>query len=272
MTSSVPHESLLPRDGGVLRPWSGLRRAPGARRPDLILVARRRDRLEELSDRLTKQHSIGVEVIAADLTDEAGLRSVEDVIASSPPLTLLVNNAGFGAYMPFVELDVDRAEELIRLQVLALTRLTRAALPFMIAAGVGAVVNVSSRLAFSAAVPSPYLPKRATYAATKAYVNTFTQLLAKELEGTSVRVQATCPGVVRTEFHDVVGMDPGSFPADIVMSPEDVVTASLTGLGLGEVICVPGLEDPALLSQIDDVQRQFFEKTKTGTLAPRYKA
>ena len=239
---------------------------------DLILVARRRDRLENLAQLFKTEHSIEVEVIPADLTVPDQLRRVERRIEAGPALATLVNNAGFGGYMPFLDLDVDRAEDLVRLQVLAVTRLTHAALPPMIAAGRGSVINVSSRLAFSAPLPSPPLPKRATYAATKAYVNTFTQLLASELEGTGVRIQALCPGVVRTEFHQVVGVDPSSLPAHIVMSPEDVVTASLTGLERGEVICVPTLEDSDMLARIEDAQRQFFEHTRTGTLAQRYKA
>ena len=200
------------------------------------------------------------------------MRRVEKRIAEGPALTLLINNAGFGGYMPFIDLDIDRAEELISLQVLAVTRLTRAALPLMIAAGSGSIINVSSRLAFSGALPSPPLPKRATYAASKAYVNMFTQLLANELEGTGVRVQALCPGVVRTEFHQVVGIDQSSYPSHIVMSPEDVVTASMAGLERGEVICVPALEEAGLLTRIEDAQRQFFEQTRTGTLAQRYRA
>jgi short-subunit dehydrogenase len=105
--------------------------------------------------------------------------------------------------MPFFELAPERAEELIRLQVLAVTLLTRAAVPGMIARKKGAVINVSSRLAFSASLPSPPLPKRAVYAATKSYINTFSRIVANELAGTGVCVQALCPGVVRTEFHEV---------------------------------------------------------------------
>src|SRR5574337_407012 len=130
-------------------------------RHDLILVARRRERLQELAQRLQQKHSVTVEVIAADLTQSCELRAVEQRIGETPTLTMLVNNAGFGGYMPFVSLDPDRAEELIRLQVVAVTRLTCAALPGMIARGHGAVINVSSRLGFSAPLPSPPLPKRA---------------------------------------------------------------------------------------------------------------
>jgi short-subunit dehydrogenase len=160
---------------------------------DLILVARRKYRLEELARRFHTDRSVQVQVIAADLTDTEQLRMVEKHVSDGPPLTHLINNAGFGGYKPFVELDPDRAEELIRLQVVAVTRLTRAALPLMIAAGRGAIINVSSRLAFSAALPSPPLPKRATYAGSKAFINAFSQLLAGELQGTGVKVQALCP-------------------------------------------------------------------------------
>jgi len=239
---------------------------------DLILVARRLDRLEALAERLQQNQSVTVDVLKADLTQSNELQAIEKRIAEAPALNMLVNNAGFGGYMPFVSLDPDRAEELIRLQVVAVTRLTRAVLPGMIARGQGAVINVSSRLAFSAMIPSPPLPKRATYAATKAYINTFTQILANELEGTGVRVQALCPGVVQTDFHQQVGIDPTSYPASIVMTPEDVVEASLAGLARGEVICVPALDDPNLLRQFDESQRHLFDQSRSGSIAERYRS
>ena len=154
--------------------------------------------------------------------------------------------------MPFTELDPDRAEELINLKVLAVARLTRAALPGLLARGKGAVINVSSRLAFSASLGSGQMPKRATYVGTKAFINAFSQLLQSELEGTGVQVQALCPGVVATEFHERMGMDPNRYPPSIVMKPEDVVDASLAELNIGEVICIPALDDPALLTQIQE--------------------
>jgi short-subunit dehydrogenase len=212
-----------------------------------------------------------VEVIAADLSKPDEILKVEQRIAEEDRLELLVNNAGFGGYMPFVELDPDKATELINLKVLAITRLTRAALPGMVGRGRGAIINVSSRLAFSAPLGSTQLPKRATYAGANAYINTFSQLLHGELEGTGVQVQALCPGVIETEFHERVGADPSRFPAAIVMKPEEVVQASLTGLKLGEVICVPALEDVDLLTQIQESQKRFFEQSRTGDLATRYK-
>ena len=238
---------------------------------DLIIVARRRERLETLAQRLHETHHVTVEVMVADLTQPGDLHAAEKRIAEDTALELLVNNAGFGGYMPFVALDADRAEELISLQVVAVTRLTRAALPGMIARGHGAIINVSSRLAFSAALSAPNMPKRATYAATKAYINTFTQLLHDELAGTGVQVQALCPGVVRTEFHERMSQDPSRLPAAIVTSPEDIVEASLAGLKLGEVICVPALDDPARLAQIEQDQRELWEHSGGNTIAKRYR-
>ena len=237
---------------------------------DLIVVARRRDKLEELAQRLRESHQVNVEVLVADLSKPDSLRTVEKRIAEDSALELLVNNAGFGGYMPFVELDPDRAEELINLKVLAVTRLTRAALPGMIGRGRGSIINVSSRLGFSGSMSSSQLPKRATYAGSNAYINTFTQLLQSELEGTGVQVQALCPGLVATEFHTHVGTDTSRFPAAIVMQPEDLVSASLAGLKLGEAICVPALEDVNLLTQIQESERKFFELSRTGNVAKRY--
>jgi len=239
-------------------------------RYDLILVARRRDRLEDLAHRLSESQGVEVEVVVADLSKPMDLGAVEKRLAEDAGLELLVNNAGFGAYMPFVQLDPDKAEELIRVQIIAVTRLTHAALPGMIARGHGSIINVSSRLAFSGSLGSSQLPKRATYAGTKAFINAFSQLLQSELEGTGVQIQALCPGVVQTEFHERVGIDPGRYPAAIVMAPEDVVEASMMGLRAGEVICMPVLEDPNLLTQIQDAEKRLFELTRTGRLASRY--
>jgi len=238
---------------------------------DLIIVARRKERLDDLAKKLHASQHVNVEAMAADLTKPDELRDVEKR-AEGAALDLLINNAGFGGYMPFVSLDPDRAEELIRLQVIAVTRLTRAALPGMVTRGRGAIINVSSRLAFSGTMPSPPLPKRAVYAATKSYINTFSEILQSELEGTGVKVQALCPGVVKTEFHEQMGMDLSRIPPEIIMKPEDIVEASLAGLKLDEVICVPALDDPMLIAQIQESRGRLLEHSSGNTPAKRYKA
>jgi uncharacterized protein len=234
---------------------------------DLIVVARREDRLRALADRLRDTHGAATEVLVADLTAPQDLRRVEARIATGPALELLVNNAGFGGYRPFLQLDPDRAEDLIRLQVLAVTRLARAALPAMVARGRGALINVSSQLAFSAALPSPPLPPgRAVYAATKAYVNAFTQLLAGELAETGVQLQALCPGVMRTEFYARMGTDVNRLPMR-PLEPSEVVSASLAGLQRGEVLCVPGLDDASALDRVRAAERHLLEQAWANTLA-----
>jgi uncharacterized protein len=239
---------------------------------DLILVARDEARLNALAERLSAAHGVTAEALPADLAQPGPLRAVEARLAADPALELLVNNAGFGAYMPFTSLDPDVAEELIRVQVVAVTRLTRAALPGMIERGHGAVINVSSMLAFSGAMPAPRLPKRAVYAGSKAFINTFTMLLSDELQGTGVRLQALCPGIVATEFHQRQGIDDARFPPELLMSAADVVAASLTGLRLGEVVCAPSLADTALLAEVFAAPGRLFEHGRARDLAERYRS
>ena len=157
----------------------------------------------------------------ADLTQSMALRTVEEHVAGDDALELLVNNAGFGTTGPFARLDPDQEEAEICLNVLALVRLTRAALPGMIARGRGAIINVSSLAAF---VPGPY---DATYGATKAFVNSFTEALHEELCGTGVYVQTLCPGFTYTEFQQRAGIDISKIPTCAWMTPEAVVEASL---------------------------------------------
>lgn len=240
---------------------------------DLVLVARRRDRLDTLARRLHEERGIATQVLAADLTSAAELAAVERQVAEDASLELLINNAGFAGYMPFAELDPDRAEELIRLHVLAVTRLTRAALPGMLARRRGAIVNVASMLAFSAGLPatSP-LPKRAVYAACKAYLVTFTELLHQELADSGVQVQVLCPGRVEgTEFHQNIPGFEVTRSAVPPFQPDDVVTASLAALRRGEVLCSPGLDDPALVGQYREAERRLLAGSLTGRLAERYR-
>jgi short-subunit dehydrogenase len=201
---------------------------------DLVLVARRRERLDELAAKLTETHGRRVDVLAADLTKPDGVRAVEERVAKEPTLELLVNNAGFGTSGPFAELDRDAEEEEIRLNVLALVRLTHAALAAFAARRHGSIVNVSSLAGFQ---PGPYT---ATYAATKAFVNSFTQALSEELRGSGIRLQLLCPGFTRTEFQEVAGVATGDIPSFAWMAPEAVVEASLEGLRRGELIVIPG--------------------------------
>lgn len=205
---------------------------------DLVLVARDEKRLQARAKELRGQHGVHVQVLPADLTDRTQSARVEKVAAEG--LDLLVNNAGFGTFGAFWKLPLDREEEEIRLNVLALVRLSHAALPAMVERNHGAIINVSSLASFQ---PMPY---NATYGATKAYVTSFTEALAEELRGTRVKVQALCPGFTRTEFQQRAGLHVSSLPSFLWMTAEEVVDASLSALGRGQVVVVPGLPYKAL--------------------------
>lgn len=233
---------------------------------DLVVVARRRERLEDLAGRLRGDHGVAVRVVEADLARPDELQSL-CVEAAELPLEMLVNNAALAHYMPFAELPPDLAQELVQLNVLAPVLLTRAVLPGMVARGQGAVVNVASLLAFSGSWEAPHLPRRAVYAATKAFLVTFTQVLAAELRDSGVRVQALCPGVVRSEFHSRQGLDLSAVPR---MEPAAVVRASLLDLERGQVVSIPGSEDEAAGGRIEAAQRDLMGATRAVTLAERY--
>src|SRR5262249_47073619 len=201
---------------------------------DLVLVARRLDALEALAEELRAEHGAAVECLRAHPTLPPDLRSVEARARAAPVFALVVNNAGKGSAGAFAERDLEREEELVRLNAVALMRLSHAALGAMLPRGRGALINVSSLAGMG-----PY-PFTATYGATKAFVNSLTESLAEELRGTGVRVQALCPGFTRTRFQESAGVDPKTVPDFAWMSADAVVEASLAGLARGEVVCVPG--------------------------------
>jgi uncharacterized protein len=235
---------------------------------DLHITARRAGRLRALAQRLTEQHGVHVQVHAADLTDPGDLASLEKAVAAAGP-DLLVNNAGFAGYREFTHADPQVLSGLLAVHVTAVTRLARAAVPAMVARGSGAIINMASLLAYSGPVSPQPLPYRATYAAAKAFQVTFTQALAAELTGTGVQVQACCPGLVDTEFHTLAGRDLAATPFP-VMRPDEVVSASLAGLRLGEVICIPGLNDPSMIDTIGQAQQALLLTAVSSPLASRY--
>jgi uncharacterized protein len=162
---------------------------------DLILVARRRERLVALAEKL-RGTGADAEPLAADLTDPDALSQLE-LQVTDDRLALLVNNAGFGGYRRFVDVEPRIIDELIGIHVRAIARLTRAALPGMVRRGNGAVVNVSSILALSGSLAPDPLPYRAIYAGAKAFILAFTEALSGELPNTGVQVQACLPGAGR---------------------------------------------------------------------------
>ena len=232
---------------------------------DLVVTGRRRDRLEELAATLT---SVKVEPLTADLATDEGVDAIAAVCATQP-LTMLVNNAGLAHYMPFAELPAVQARELVHVKVVAPTMLARAAVPGMVARGEGTIINVSGMIAFSGPAPLAQLPlRRAVYAGTLACLVAMTQALHEELMSDGLKVQVLCPGVVATEFHERQGLDLSAVPR---MSAQDVVTASLRGLELGEVVCAPGVQDASLLEAVSQADLAAFG-TQSPELAERYRA
>lgn len=207
---------------------------------DLTLVARRRERLETIAAELRGRFDVGVDVLAADLTKGDELARVEAAVEADERLGMLVNDAGMGDFGTFAERDRDVEEAEIRLNVLAVVRLTHAALTGMSARRRGAIINVSSVAAFQ---PCAHM---ATYAATKAFLNSFTEALHEELRDTGVRVQALCPGLTHTEIFSRAGADASGLPSFLWMEPDAVVEESLAALRRGTVVCVPGLGNRAL--------------------------
>ncbi len=233
---------------------------------DLVIVARSRPDLEALREECAERHAVEVEVLPADLTRPEALRRVEERLAEGHGFDLLVNNAGFGTAGRFADSDVDREEQEIQLNVIALVRLARAALGPMTARGRGAIINVSSLAGLG---PYPYT---ATYGATKAFVNSFSEALSEELRGSGVRVQALLPGFTRTAFQQRAGIDPSTIPDFAWMEPEAVVDASLAALARGAAVCVPGLGYRALAGVSGLVPRAAFRRIVAAVQASRYAA
>jgi short-subunit dehydrogenase len=234
---------------------------------DLVLVARRADRLGTLKRDL-EGRGVGVRTVVADLGCAEDVQRLAAQLAGSP-IELLVNNAGLAHYMPFAQLPFEQARELVSVNALAPVLLARAVIPGMVDRGRGAIINIASLLAFSGAVRAPQLPQRAVYASTKAFLVTFTEILAAELAGTGVNVQVVCPGVVRTEFHSRQGIDMSNVPR---MEPEQIVTASLSDLARGVVVSIPALPDESGKAKLDEAASALVAFARTTTLPPRYNA
>ncbi len=175
-------------------------RAVAARAYDVVLVARRQERLRELASALTAQHGVAAQVLVADLSTPSGVDQVMQGV-DTIQIDLLINNAGFGSYGAFWELPQERELQMIDLNVRALVALTGHFLPKMVSRGAGGIIQIASTAAFQ---PVPFM---ATYAATKAFVLHFSEAVAREVHGSGVRVVAVCPGHTPTEFQSCSGVD-----------------------------------------------------------------
>ena len=202
---------------------------------DQVLVARRRDRLEAVAEHAKKLGARRVEIIPADLARREAPREIcEQLKAAQISIDYLVNNAGFGTNGRFSQLDLSREVEQIDLNVAALVSLTHLLLPGMIARHSGTIINVASTAAFQA------VPYMSTYAATKAFVLSFTEGLAGELVGSGLRVMALCPGPVRTEFQAVAHNEKAVLPSFVWVPAEKVVTGAIAAAASGRMTYIAG--------------------------------
>jgi short-subunit dehydrogenase len=232
---------------------------------DLVLVARDGDRLSALAKRLAAATGRSVETIAADLTDKAAIGKVEAVLRNDARLTMLVNNAGFGATAPLLQADMARMEEMIAINVGALTRLTYAAAPGFVARTNGTIINIASMVAIAPEVLN------GVYGGSKAFVLAFSQSLHHELSAKGVRVQAVLPGATETEFWDIAGTKVAQLPSGIVMSAEHMVDAALAGLDQGELVTIPSLPDIADWNKFEAARQTMMPNLSRAAPADRYR-
>lgn len=232
---------------------------------DLILVARNRERLEALAAKLVRETGRKVEVLPADLTNRQDIAKVEAALRTRGDITMLVNNAGFGAAAPLLASDVDKMEEMIALNVSVLTRLTYAAVPGFVERGAGTLVNIASIVAISPETLN------GVYGGSKAFVLALSQSLQHELKDKGVRVQAVLPGATATEFWGVAGVPMEHLPKEIVMTAQDMVDAALAGLDQGEQVTIPALPDLAEWEAFDAARRAMSARLSSTAPAARYR-
>lgn len=204
---------------------------------NILLVARREDKLRSLSNILSEKYSIEVKIIVADLSNQDNINHVAKSIVDLGNVDIVINNAGFGTTGYFDLIDVKPQIDMILVHNVAPVILCRTALPLMIKRGRGVIINVSS---ISSIMNTP---QNVVYSASKGFLNIFSDTLSKELEGTGVKIQALCPGFTRTEFHYVEAFksfDTTRIPENMWMTPEEVVDLSLEAVNNDNVVFIPG--------------------------------
>ncbi|MBV7534144.1 SDR family oxidoreductase [Duganella sp. sic0402] len=230
---------------------------------DLLLVARRGERLQALASALSARYPVQATPLVADLATDEGQAKVAQVLSSDPSVSVLINNAGIARLAPLVGAALQDTTAQIALNISALTRLTHAVLPGMKERNEGLIINVSSALALHT------LPISAVYSGTKAFVLSFSRGLQQELAETAVRVQAVLPAATATEIWDQSGVPLAALNPDTVMPTDAMVDAALAALDQGESITLPSVADAALIERFEEARAALFSSTNTGKVAPR---
>jgi hypothetical protein len=231
---------------------------------DLILIARRADRLNLLAAELRAAYSVSVQTMPADLADSTQLGAVVDLIAADERVSLLLNNAGTATLGAFVDSTAEDISAMVNLNIVALTRLTLAVLPGFKRRNQGSIINIGSVLGLNS------LPVSSVYSGTKGYVLNFTRGVHQEVAGTNIRVQLVLPAAIATDLWDISGFPLSQLDPRTVITAENAVDASLAGLDLGEDLTFPSLNDLELLANYDSARTSLFTATLTGQPAGRY--
>ncbi|MDB6145169.1 MAG: family oxidoreductase [Pseudomonas sp.] len=230
----------------------------------LVIVARRIEILQEVARQLEKDHAIEVEVLAADLAQPEGVARVAERLEKGAAIDLFINNAGYAVRGKVGELDPDTLQTMLQVNVVAVSRLAHSAMLRMKAIGHGSIINIASATVFI------LLPGNAGYGASKSYVMSFTRHMQLEAEGTGIRVQLLVPGIVATDFHQNAGAQLSTFPAERVMSADDLVFASLRALEMGELVCIPSLPDIKDWEAYVAAERGIAPNVSRDRIAQRY--
>jgi len=231
---------------------------------DLLIVGRQQQALEAVVKSMAHKASVRVETVIANLASPKDLARVEGRIATDPSITALINSAGAATFGPLAKLSSEAINGTISVNVTALTRLTRAVLPGLLARGFGAIVNIASVLAFH-----PW-PEFGAYSAAKAYVVSFSQALQGEVEGKGVLVQVVCPPAIDTDFWNKAGLSVRNLPAGAVMTPKNLVDAALKGLDRRELWVFPSLPEQAVWDHHQKTRQALVAGLMNGTPAARY--
>ena len=230
---------------------------------DLLLVGRQQPSLDAVAKSVKQTANVRVDTLVANLADAADLARLEARISSDPAITALINNAGAATFGPLAKLRAEAIDETIAVNITALTRLTRAVLPGLLARGAGAIVNIASVLAFH-----PW-PEFGVYDASKAYVVSFSQALQGEVAGKGVLVQVVTPPAVDTGFWNSAGLPVGNLPAGAVMKPQHLVDAALKGFDRGESWVFPSLPEQAIWEDHQKTRQALGGGLRNGALAAR---
>ncbi|WP_295990976.1 SDR family oxidoreductase [Rugamonas sp.] len=231
---------------------------------DLILVARRGDRLDSVAAALRAAHGVKVSTIVADLGAAADLDRVAAALAADSSVTLLVNNAGTSTLAPVVQTSQVQLDGMNRVNADALARLSHAVLPGFVARDHGTLINIGSVLGSFA------IPGSSIYSGTKAYVQLFSLGLQAELAATKVKVQLVLPAATATDIWEISGVPLSALDQATIMTPEHCVDAALAGLDMGEAITLPSVEDSGLLAAFETARAALFAGAQSGTPASRY--